>query len=314
MREALSCPVCGNSAENRTHPAREMFLGTRDPFTYAECAKCGALWLLNPPDLARYYQHDDYLPLEPADFHELGRWERSIRALLTDIALLGVPLAVLRRDDRGSHWSQLLRAARARRTSAILDVGSGNASFLRQLHRHGFGDLTGIDPFLDPQLSIDGIRLERTTLDEFRPGRRFDVVFLNDVFEHVPDPSQTLRDTARLLSPSGTAVIRTPVADSHAWRTYQANWFSLDPPRHLVIQTRRSMEILAGNAGLRIKQVIFDAGSQQFANSELYVKDIPFNDRSKPIAAQSQMDAWERRAAELNALQEGDHASFLLSH
>jgi hypothetical protein len=74
------------------------------------------------------------------------------------------------------------------------------------------------------------------------------------------------------------------------------------------------MGILAAQTGLRIKRIIYDAGSMQFANSELYVNDIAFNDPNKPVSTPSQLGAWEKRAATLNALQEGDHATFLLCH
>ncbi len=46
------CLICGSKSRARLCEASEMFLGTRDRFTYAECGDCGALWLLEPPDLA----------------------------------------------------------------------------------------------------------------------------------------------------------------------------------------------------------------------------------------------------------------------
>lgn len=49
------CRICGNRSGNRQHRAREMFLGTRDPFTYAECSACGTVQLRDVPDLRPYY-------------------------------------------------------------------------------------------------------------------------------------------------------------------------------------------------------------------------------------------------------------------
>jgi hypothetical protein len=49
------CRICGNERDNRLHRAREMFMGTRDPFTYVECAACGTLQISEAPDLRPYY-------------------------------------------------------------------------------------------------------------------------------------------------------------------------------------------------------------------------------------------------------------------
>lgn len=40
---AGGCRVCGNASCSKTQRAREMFLGTRDPFDYVECAACGTV-------------------------------------------------------------------------------------------------------------------------------------------------------------------------------------------------------------------------------------------------------------------------------
>ena len=46
-------------------------------------------------------------------------------------------------------------------------------------------------------------------------------------------------------------MIRIPVMGTKAWNIYRENWFSLDAPRHLHIQTLESMEILSSKTGLK---------------------------------------------------------------
>jgi SAM-dependent methyltransferase len=305
-----TCPICGHAEGNLTHEVRELFLGTRDRFIYGECVSCGVLWLPEPPDLTDYYQQSDYLPLKTSDLRPAGATERVFRALLTDAALRGFPLARLKRSP--SHWSELVRTAGAGRHSRILDVGAGSGSFLRQLQRNGFDELTGIDPFLVAESSESGLRLERATLDDFHPRRPFDVVFLNDVFEHVPDPRGTLRQLLRVLAPTGTVVIRIPMADSYAWRTYGTHWFGLDPPRHIVIQTRKSMNLLTREVGFAIASLIYDSYALQFYGSELYKRGIAFNDRTVPTVSEEDFRRWDKQAAYLNANEDGDHATFFL--
>lgn len=46
----------------------------RDTFVYAECSSCGVLWLVDIPDLDRYYEHPDYVPLNAGTTSRLGVW------------------------------------------------------------------------------------------------------------------------------------------------------------------------------------------------------------------------------------------------
>ena len=59
------CRVCGNESGNVLHAAREMFFGTRHPFTYVECGACSTLQLREVPDLRPYYT-DDYYSFRPS--------------------------------------------------------------------------------------------------------------------------------------------------------------------------------------------------------------------------------------------------------
>jgi hypothetical protein len=48
----------------------------------------------------------------------------------------------------------------------------------------------------------------------------------------------------------------------------------LDAPRHLHLPTRRAVEILAAESGLRLLQAVDDSGPFQIWGSELYRRDI----------------------------------------
>jgi SAM-dependent methyltransferase len=312
------CPIC-RSAGNRRHSAREMLIGTRDPFEYAECTSCGCLFLLDPPDLAPYYRAAGYYPLMAADEARPTGLRRLIRVAAAELALRSLPVAAVRRIPNPAsgvvepipHWSVLLRRGGARPDSAILDVGCGSGGFLYLLRRNGFSNLTGLDPFVPESVGSDGLRIYKSTLEQFEGGP-YELVFFNDSFEHVPDPIATLRAAAERLTESGTIVIRTPLADSHAWRTYGANWVALDPPRHLVVQTRASMMKASAEVGLRISEVVYDSTSLQFWGSEQCARDIPLSDARTPAFPKEQLRRWAREADKLNRGQSGDHAAFIL--
>jgi SAM-dependent methyltransferase len=317
---ADGCPICRNTSGNRFHHAREMRTGTHDPFAYRECASCGCLSLSDVPDLAPYYAADVYYPLMAPTAGPSTGGQRFYRVVAAELALrCALPVAAVRRlPDPASgvsepvpHWSAVLRWAGAQRGSAILDVGCGSGSFLHLLRRNGFRDLIGIDPYIPGPIALDGLRIYKTTLEQFDFGR-YDVIVFNDSFEHVPDPVTTLRTATKLLRPSGAIVIRTPLADSDAWRTYGVNWVALDAPRHIVVQTRMSMKRIAADVGLDISRVAYDSTSFQFWGSEQYRRDIPLDDPRTPFFPKEQLRRWAREAARLNRRSAGDHASFIL--
>jgi SAM-dependent methyltransferase len=318
----MRCAVCGNEEGNRTHAAREMMFGYRDPFTYLECASCGCLQLMDPPaDLSKYYPNTYYsFQHSPvAIFEGRGRKER-----------IKMPFryryAVTDRGRLGKYWypqypdptARTLVPANLTRRSRILDVGCGSGLLLYALRNAGFQHVMGVDPFVDETLLYaNGLKILKQSIHA--TAGEWDLVMLHHAFEHVPDPLETLRSAARLLAPGGVCLIRIPVASSYAWRRYGTNWVQLDAPRHFFLHTPQSMRILADNAGLRLERALYDSYALQFWGSEQYLRDIPLQsersyarDQAGSIFTPAEIAEFEARAEELNTTSEGDQAAFYL--
>jgi SAM-dependent methyltransferase len=292
----MHCPVCGDGEPILTHHTREMQLGTRDEFTYAECGGCGSLWLTNPPaDMARYYP-PSYIPFTETVEPESGL-KHLAKTAMTELVARGV-------IRRRRHWTYTLYLAGARRRDRTLDVGSGSGHFLIMLHQRGYRNLIGIDPFAQP-----GPFTRQGTIEDVEG--KFDLIFFNDTLEHVPSPLDTLASASKLLVEQGRVVVKVPLADSHAWRLYGTNWFALEAPRHLTVPTREGIRIVAERAGLRVVKTADDSSALQFWASELYRQGIPFTENHG--FADERIQAWERKADSLNRRNEGDHAIFILT-
>lgn len=320
------CVCCGGQAA-RMFVAREMQYGSRETFGYRECADCGSLQIdAVPPDLERHYRHDKYASWRalPAYLDKPigagGRWLRAQRAqhLITGRNLLGALVHKLigppEMPDPGT-WAWL-RAAGASPSSRIFDFGCGTGELLRYLRLSGFSHLVGHDKFSGCSLDVPGLHLGADVPD---PTARFDLVMAHHSVEHLPDPAATLVELARYVAPGGMMLLRVPVAQTHAWRTYGADWIQLDAPRHLFLPSRRGMEALAGRCGLQVQQVVFDSGNFQFLGSEQYRQDIPmfgdprsYFDGDSTRFTRDQARAWALQAQQLNAADDGDQACFFL--
>lgn len=338
-REA--CRVCDNVAGNRLHHAREMFAGTRETFVYVECVACGTLQLRDVPDLRRYYSRG-YYSLSPAGTHgsEGENPARRIRRDLGDFARRGAAAYYCaRRESFGAikhplGWLASRYAKRAARdfpaylgdtrldlridqNSAVLDVGSGAGATLLLLCRFGFRDLTGVDPFLDADITYaNGVRVLKAETRALE--RRFDLILANHSVEHVAAPRAMLAEIKRLLKSDQFAVVRVPVV-ARAWEIYRANWVQLDPPRHLFLFTAETFAALAAEAGFAVEEVRFDSTAFQFWGSEQYARDIALTDPrsllvdpASTIFSPEEIAAWETEAQRLNARADGDQAIFYL--
>lgn len=117
--------------------------------------------------------------------------------------------------DFRRNWDDLLFRerilARLRADSEVLDVGAG-AGIVPQMNFRGLAaHVCGMD--LDPRV------LTNPMLDEGRVGNaghipyetcRFDLVFSDNVLEHLTEPLTVFREVARVLKPGGVFLFKTP--------------------------------------------------------------------------------------------------------
>jgi 2-polyprenyl-3-methyl-5-hydroxy-6-metoxy-1,4-benzoquinol methylase len=119
----------------------------------------------------------------------------------------------------------------------LLDVGFGDASFLRFMRSAGW-EVAGLeaDEGAVRAAQDDGVDAAVGTLEDapFEAGT-FDAVTLSHVVEHLHDPVGSLRTGRDLLRPGGLLWLATPNLESPGHRRFGRDWFGLDPPRHLVL-------------------------------------------------------------------------------
>lgn len=317
-----ACRICGNTADNTIHNAREMMFGTRDRFDYLKCGACGTLQLLQIPDMRAYYPEEYYsfgAETEPTFQRLRSRIAAGLmgRSLLTGRGKLGLFLARKRPHiaDKFPAWFRQFPSSLSL-DSSILDFGSGSGALLQTLRSFGFRNLTGADAFIEKDIDSGKIKIFKQGLEEV--GGQFDLVMLHHTFEHLPEPHTALRHIHRLTKPNGAALIRIPIV-SYAWEKYGVDWVQLDPPRHVFLYTEHAFVSMIEQAGFEVVRITYDSEAFQFHGSEQYRMDIPMNDPRTfrgacegSIFTQEQYDEWVRLAEKLNTEARGDQACFYL--
>ncbi|HAR66619.1 MAG TPA: hypothetical protein DCR55_10460 [Lentisphaeria bacterium] len=320
-----ACDACANTQDNRTFSAHEMMFGTHDSFEYFECARCHALQIAVVPDNLGDYYPDNYYSFASMELPKSGGLKRALKRVrlqhaLGHTSLLGSALVGLNgRPDLPDSFAHVP----LHQDSRILDVGGGGGELLHHLYHEGFGNLTGVDPFVEQDIVFDqGVTIYKKTLSEMQG--KFDLILFNHSFEHMNNSPEVLRDVTPLLAEGGHVVLAMPVAHCYAWEHYGVSWVQLDAPRHLVIHTTKSVELLAEQTGLKLVHNECISTTFQFLGSEIYARDIPLIDpetgennskaRARSLFTTEELAAFETQAVELNASGKGDTGLFILSH
>ena len=124
---------------------------------------------------------------------------------------------------------------RACRRAGILDIGSGFGSMVPLLRRLGIVDALEVNAETIPQLERRGVRNVyccKTFPDEL-PSKRYDIVTMFDVLEHIRDDEKAVRVIHdKLLTDKGLLIVTVPA--------YQWLWSSHDTKSHHFRRYNRS--------------------------------------------------------------------------
>ena len=301
---------CRGPLDGPRTQARERQFGLAGAFTYVACSRCESLHLERPPeDLAPYYPREYYsLATTPATGPVRMLHERALHWAVTGRGLSARAAAWIAPPSFGAvhRW---LRRAGTRLGDRVLDVGSGRGALLRAMRAAGYRDLTGVDPFLEEDEVVEGLRLLRRSIEDVDDGP-YDLVMLHHSLEHVRSPEATLRGVRRVLRDGGHVLVRVPIVPSAAWRRYGAAWVQLDAPRHLTVPSERGLTELASRVSLALEAVEHDSSPVQFWASELYERGITLSEGVARLGYLARRRGMAR-ARRLNAARQGDQAAFL---
>jgi len=144
----------------------------------------------------------------------------------------------------------------------ILDIGAGTGDFLLACKNKGW-KVSGTEPndnartIAEKKLNIS-LKIENS---EFT-SKRFDVITMWHVLEHVPNLTEYISSLKELLKPNGTIVIAVPNYKSYDALYYGKFWAAYDVPRHLWHFSQNSIKRLFANESMKVIKILpmkFDA-------------------------------------------------------
>lgn len=273
VEEVPSCPVCGASERKLVYSGLvdDLFKVAPGQWNIFECIACESAWLDPRPSkktlglaYGSYYTHSEVDQPVVARKGVLGVFlHDSINDYLN--VRFGLSRKPARRIGRFivPLIPALAAAARAefRHLPALppgggclLDVGFGNGGFLKNACEMGWR-AEGID--FDPQAvgvaRARGLTVSDETVEDLVVrAARYDVITLSHVVEHVHDPVALLRSLRQLLNPGGVLWVETPNYQSFGRAYFGRYWRGLEPPRHLVLFSKKSLLLALSRSGFDV--------------------------------------------------------------
>lgn len=161
----------------------------------------------------------------------------------------------------------------ARPDSTMLDFGCGSGAFLSKMRNLGW-NVTGVDfsshaVETTKSLGIEAYQggFEHSAI----AGRKFDVITMRQVLEHLHDPLGALKAARSLLKADGMLSVSVPNLKSFAYRVFGENWTGIDFPRHLIFFTPDTLCGLLQKAGFTTDGVRFIRHAGWLRNSSAEV-------------------------------------------
>jgi len=230
-----------------------MFGGEKQ-YEYHRCGACSALYQVPMPtsdEIASFYPDHYSIYEENFKLKPHGAMERAMLHVSCGYHHLSAPLPLKLLASvlaPLSHSNSLPFENGGR----MLDIGCGNGRFLLRMQQLGWQvqgvefNQTAVNICRRNGLNVFHGELQDAGLEE----SSFDLISARHVIEHVPDPDGFIADIARLLKTGGRLHLRTPNSNALLRPVFGRFWFPNEVPRHLILFSKKNMDLLATRHGL----------------------------------------------------------------
>lgn len=114
----------------------------------------------------------------------------------------------------------------------VLDIGAGTGDFLKTCKENKWTTF-GVEPSIDARNIAKVKKIDLVENLESLGDKKFDIITLWHVLEHIPNLKQYINKIKELLKPNGYLIIAVPNYKSFDAKYYKEFWAAYDVPRHV---------------------------------------------------------------------------------
>jgi 2-polyprenyl-3-methyl-5-hydroxy-6-metoxy-1,4-benzoquinol methylase len=189
-----------------------------------------------PFDLERYYESENYISHTDSKKSFIDKVYQIVkkRALHNKLKLINS----FQTDEK-----------------SILDIGAGTGDFLKVCSENNW-KIFGTEP---SQKARNFAQEKNIILEEnisFYEKKKFDVITMWHVLEHVRNLSEYIKQLKSLLKENGRLIVAVPNFKSYDAKHYKQFWAAFDVPRHLFHFSQESIQKLFSEVNLEVEKML----------------------------------------------------------
>lgn len=246
MIERLTkCPLCKsglflNKQEVKDHAV------SKESFILCKCSKCSLLFTNPRPNaesIAPYYDFPEYFSHEDKAKNLTQLVYQKVRSY--------------------SVQKKVKQFSEFHKKGSILDYGCGTGALLTEAKKQGW-KVTGIEPNERARTQANK-KLKgkvRESLNDLSSHKKFEIITLYHVLEHIHDMRKTVKILLTHLKPQGYIIFAVPNPTSWDAKKYGNFWAGWDVPRHLYhfdIAAMKSFAEIFELSVVEVRPMIFDS-------------------------------------------------------
>lgn len=256
----MHCTICQTAACNTLYEnlADRIHTTVNGTYTLCRCSQCNLIFVSPQPSAAKLSEHypDDYhvylrapqhlskkksilASLVAKHYFGYGKSNALVKVLLTPIYF------------RANHLPHYVKNGR------ILDVGCGTGTRLPLFQFLGW-EVEGIEPSKKASTigQSAGYKIQNGFFDELTlPEGYCDAIYLNNVFEHIPDLHIFLEKAKIVLKNKGELILVVPNTKSLTFKLFKKHWYALEIPRHLYNFDEYNLNALLKSHHFSVKKI-----------------------------------------------------------
>jgi 2-polyprenyl-3-methyl-5-hydroxy-6-metoxy-1,4-benzoquinol methylase len=240
--QSYPCSVCGSTQAEHKH--------TIQGFSITQCKECGFVYVnprIKTEELYRLYANDYF------NNTQFGYENYELNKRL--------------RIQTFEKWYSLIIPFLGPERANALDIGCAAGDFIEVLQRNGWKGVEGIelDPGMIEKLRQKNIPVSSTPLEKIEPTKKYKLITLFDVVEHLPGLSEAFQKLHDILDAGGTIALITPDYSSTQRKIFGKRWFQFKPYEHIQYFTPATLARALKPHGLKI---VHHSASGQCADAE----------------------------------------------
>ncbi len=207
-------------------------------------------------ELSKYYESEDYISHTDSKETLIDKiYQRAKNYAIKKKVKLVVSLSNQNKTEN-------------QKSKTLLDIGCGTGDFLAACNISGFNVL-GIEPNKNARVRAKsklGILTSKLDVFEDYPeifetineldNKKFDVITMWHVLEHVPNLLEYISKLKELLKQNGRLIIAVPNYKSYDAKHYKQFWAAYDVPRHLWHFSQESISLLFQKENMLVEKTL----------------------------------------------------------